>query len=249
MHTGLDLDQLRGDADSLAKLAHRASEHIAHAQLAADPFHIDGAAPVGEARIAGDHKQPADAGQAGDDVLDHSVSEIFLLGVGAQVVKRQHCDRWPVGYRRRYRCRRGGPTAQQAIDAHRASNVLNLIFAQILERDVKLIADLVAHDPTHTDSTRLCQGFEAGGEVDAAAVNVALVDYDIAKVNADAELDAPLSWDVSIALGHSALHLDRAAHRIDDTGKLHQRAVAGGFDEAATVLLDPWVDQFALQCL
>jgi hypothetical protein len=51
---------------------------------------------------------------------------------------------------------------------------------------------LVAHDPTHTDSARLGQGFAAGSEVYAVAVNVAFVDYDIAKVDADAELDAPL---------------------------------------------------------
>ena len=61
MRAGFGLDQLRGDADPAAALAHRAFEHIAHAQFAPDLLHIDGLALVGEARIAGDHEQPADA--------------------------------------------------------------------------------------------------------------------------------------------------------------------------------------------
>ena len=35
-----------------------------------------------------------------------------------------------------------------------------------------------------------------------------------------------------------ALHRDRAAHRIDDAGKLDQQAVAGGLDDAAPVFRD-----------
>ena len=49
---GLGLDELRGDADTITGLAHAAFEHIAHAELAPDLLHLDGLAPVGEARIA-----------------------------------------------------------------------------------------------------------------------------------------------------------------------------------------------------
>jgi hypothetical protein len=41
--------------------------------------------------------------------------------------------------------------------------------------------------------------------------------------------------------------IDRAAHRIDDAGKLHQQAVAGGLDDAAPVLGDLRLDQLAAQ--
>jgi hypothetical protein len=75
------------------------------------------------------------------------------------------------------------------------------------------------------------------------------MDDNIAEIDADAELDAPFGRNVSVPLCQVALHRDRAAHRIDDTGKLDQRAIAGGFDKAAAMLLDLWVDQFALQCL
>ena len=41
MLAGLGLDQLRGDADSVPGFAQAAFEHIAHAELMPDLFHID----------------------------------------------------------------------------------------------------------------------------------------------------------------------------------------------------------------
>ena len=76
MRAGHGIDQLAGDPHPAAGLAHAALEHVAHAELAADLLHVDGAALVGEARIAGDHEQPAEARQRRDDVLDHAVGEI-----------------------------------------------------------------------------------------------------------------------------------------------------------------------------
>jgi hypothetical protein len=40
------------------------------------------------------------------------------------------------------------------------------------------------------------------------------------------------------AVDHPTLHLGGTAHRIDDARKLHEQAAAGGFDDAAAVLLD-----------
>ena len=52
-----------------------------------------------------------------------------------------------------------------------------------------------------------------------------------------------------VSLGHCLLHRDRAAHRIDDAGKLHQQAVAGGLDDAAVVLGDLRIEELAAQRL
>ena len=52
-----------------------------------------------------------------------------------------------------------------------------------------------------------------------------------------------------VAQRHLALHLDRAAHRVDDAGELDQQAVAGGLDDAAAMLGDLGVDQFAAERL
>ena len=50
---------------------------------------------------------------------------------------------------------------------------------------------------------------------------------------------------LGVALGHAALDLDRAAHRVDDAGELDQQAVAGDLDDAAAMLRDLGVDELA----
>jgi len=46
------------------------------------------------------------------------------------------------------------------------------------------------------------------------------------------------SGTLGVAQRHLALHLDRAAHRVDDAGELDEQPVAGGFDDAPAMLLD-----------
>src|SRR5262249_48661641 len=87
------IDQLSRDAHALSVLAHAAFEHITNAKLPTNLFYIDRTALVAKARIARDHKQPADATQRRDDVLDDSVREIVLSRVVAHVLERQDGDR------------------------------------------------------------------------------------------------------------------------------------------------------------
>src|SRR5215472_17418136 len=126
MRTGLCINQLRHDSHLRACLANRTLEQIANSQFAPDLFHIDRMALVGEARIAGDDKEPRDPGQRGDDLLDHSVDKIFLLRVTAHVLERQHRDRWLVweGYGLSGTGYFVAFAGSNAIDAHRPSNVL-----------------------------------------------------------------------------------------------------------------------------
>ncbi len=143
-------------------------------------------------------------------------------------MERQNRDRRLVGkgkhrYRRGARRRLGGarPFAEQdAVGAHRPCDVLDLLLAPVLECKVELVANLVAHDPADADATRLGQRFEAGGDVDAVAEDVAFIDDDVADIDADAELDAPIGRYANVAVGHLALNVDRAAHRVDDAGEL-----------------------------
>ena len=114
----------------------------------------------------------------------------------------------------------------------------------VVECDIELVADMVVHRPRHADAAGLGQGFEPRRDVDPVAVDVVVVDDDVAEIDADAELQPPLRLDVGVALGHPALHLDSKAHRVDDAGELDQHAVAGGLDDAAAVLGDLGVAQF-----
>ena len=92
MRASCGVDQLSGDTDAARGLSDAALEDVAHAEFAADLLHVDRPALVGEARVAGDDEDPLDARQAGDDVFDHAVGEVVLLGVATQVGEGQYCD-------------------------------------------------------------------------------------------------------------------------------------------------------------
>ena len=70
-------------------------------------------------------------------------------------------------------------------------------------------------------------------DVDAVAEDVAVLDDDVADVDADTELDAMVRRQRGIAFGHRRLHLGRATQRVDNAGELDQQAVAGRLDDAA----------------
>ena len=85
MRAGHRVDQLPGDPQPVPALAHGAFEHIAHAKLTPDLLHIDRLTLVRKTRIAGEYKEPADAAERGDDLLDHAIDEIFLLRIAGEI--------------------------------------------------------------------------------------------------------------------------------------------------------------------
>jgi hypothetical protein len=64
-------------------------------------------------------------------------------------------------------------------------------------------------------------------------------------MNADAELDALVWGNLSVALDHRPLDFDGAVHSIDDAAEVNDGAVAGALDDAAMMHGDGWVDQIA----
>src|SRR5262249_39430839 len=57
--------------------------------------------------------------------------------------------------------------------------------------------------------------------------------------------DTAFGRDIGVADRHFALHIDRAAHRIDDAGKFDEQPVARGLDDAAAMFLDLGVAELA----
>jgi len=141
-------------------------------------------------------------------------------------LERQDGDRRLVGQRQWRRLRRGGRRGgcggadADAMGVHRPGDVLDLLLAHVLEREGELVAYLVAHHAADADAAGLRQGFESSGDVDAVAEDVAPIDDDVAKIDPDAELDARCGRHLGIAFGQLALNADRAAHGVDDAGKL-----------------------------
>ena len=64
-------------------------------------------------------------------------------------------------------------------------------------------------------------------------------------MDADAEFDPAVLRHACIALDHGVLHLNRAAHRVDDAAELDDEAVAGALDDAPVMHGDGRVDQIA----
>jgi hypothetical protein len=64
-------------------------------------------------------------------------------------------------------------------------------------------------------------------------------------VNPDAELDAFLGRQAGVALDEAVLHLDRAAHGVDDAAELDDRAVARTLDDAPVMGSYRRVDEIA----
>src|SRR5215469_5319034 len=129
--------------------------------------------------------------------------------------------------------------------AHPPGDVFKLLLAEVIEGVIELIAHFIAHHPAEADPTGLGQTLQSGGQIYPVAVDVGVLDDDIALVDADPELDPLLRWNGSVALHHPALHLDSTSDRIDNAGKFDQQAVAGGLDDATAVLFDFRIDQLA----
>ena len=97
-----------------------------------------------------------------------------------------------------------------------------------------------------TDGAGLGNAFQSRGDIDAIAhqIAVALLDH-VAEMDADAELDAALGRKAGVALDHTVLHLDGAAHGVDYAAELNDGSIAGALDHAAIVDGDYRVNQIA----
>ena len=73
------IDQLHVNPDLVINPPHAAFEDITDAELAADPFHVDGLALVRKGGIASDHKATGNPRQIGRQILSDPVREILLL--------------------------------------------------------------------------------------------------------------------------------------------------------------------------
>ena len=97
--------------------------------------------------------------------------------------------------------------------------------------------DLVVHDAGDADPARLGDPLQPRGDVDAVAVNVAVFDDHITRVDADAELDARVLGGGIVACCHPPLHCDGAGDRFDDTREFNQDSIAGGLYDASLGLI------------
>ena len=136
----------------------------------------------------------------------------------------------------------------ERIDPDRLGDVLELGRAQIAHGKIEPRLHLPIGVLGKTDGAGLGDAFQSRGDIDAVAhqIAVALLDH-VAEMDADAELDAALGRKAGVALDHTVLHLDGAAHGIDHAAELNDGSVAGALDHAPIMDGDGRVDQIAAQ--
>ena len=168
-----------------------------------------------------------------DDFFDHSVCKVFLLGIAAHVLERQHRDGRFVGERQSLRaldrrlCRRCRRTARihpQPPRSHRFNNILQVLRTHILKGEIDLPADLPLCVIRDANATRLRNPFKASSDFDAVAKYIVVIDDDVTDVDADAKFDPLDLRHRSILRSHTALN--GAAYRIYDTAELSEHAIA-----------------------
>ena len=96
MRVGSHLDQLRGNAHPLARLAHAAFENGRYVQLLRHRRDVDLRALEAERRGARGDPQAANLREHVEQLFRKAVGEIFVFLVAAHVHEGQHGDRWHV---------------------------------------------------------------------------------------------------------------------------------------------------------
>src|SRR5215471_1999866 len=145
---------------------------------------------------------------------------------------------------RRHRDPRPG-LGTQGIDPHWPGDVLDLPLAKILEGVIELVPHLVPNDPADTDPAGFGQPLQPGRDIHTVAEDIMFLSDHVAEIDPDTEPDPALLRHLGLAQSHSPLHLHSTTDGIHHTRKFRQEAVAGVLHDAASMLLDLRIDQFA----
>jgi hypothetical protein len=136
------IDQLSGDADTLADLAYAPLKNEVHAEFGGHLLHLYGLALVSEGRIARDDVEVRYFGEVRDDVLGDAVRKVLLLSIAAHIGEWQHGDELLLLF---LGCGQSGlvhfqwqrPPWGDRINSDRLLDVLEPVLTTILERQIE----------------------------------------------------------------------------------------------------------------
>src|SRR2546423_12383168 len=104
----------------------------------------------------------------------------------------------------------------------RIGDVLQPLLAEIDELGCDRSPHMAPGVGGDADAAGRREPFETRGDIDAVAIDVVWRHDDVAEIDADAELDAAVRRQPGIARANDPLHIQRAAHRGDDTAELDE---------------------------
>src|ERR1700692_1205817 len=99
MTTGVRIDQLCGDPDARARLAHTAFDNVTGTKPLPNRSEIIALALELKRRSAAYHFEAGYLCEQIENLVRHAIREIFLISLLAHISEWQHCDRL-VGYGR-----------------------------------------------------------------------------------------------------------------------------------------------------
>ena len=143
---------------------------------------------------------------------------------------------------------RSGGRHAHCVGPHRLSDVLDALAATRAVFEVELVPDLIVDGLRNAHCAGFGQRFEPGGDVDAVSEDIVAVDDHVAKIDADPQFETPFRRKRIVERARGLLHLDSAAERVDDAGKIRQQAVARRADDTPAMCGDQRIDgvsQFA----
>jgi hypothetical protein len=89
MRAGLGIYELDVDAQPITGALNAALQYVAHVQITPDRLQIDVFSLVAEGSVASDHERTGDAREIGGQALCHTIDEIVLFRVAAEIRERQ----------------------------------------------------------------------------------------------------------------------------------------------------------------
>ncbi len=123
-------------------------------------------------------------------------------------------------------------------------NVLQRLFAGVIERGVEPILHILMNAPRNGDPTGLRDFLKARSDIHPIAVDILAFNDDVSQIDADAERDALVFIDPVIAFSHTLLNFNYALCGIYHGRKFQQQAIAHGLDDAPAMFRNPGIDQF-----
>jgi hypothetical protein len=134
---------------------------------------------------------------------------------------------------------RGAGIGLDAVGAHRPLDVLEAQDAERREAAVELALKVVVGGARDDHGAGIGDAFEAGGDVDPVAVEVAVLLADhVAEIDTNAEANPLFLGRLRLVFCQGLLDRHRRGHRVNDARELAQHAVAGELDDPTLVLGD-----------
>src|ERR1700733_1205659 len=134
-------------------------------------------------------------------------------------------------------------TEVHRIDFDGLRDVLEVPKPQLLAGKREFFEQVIMCLARNANSARFGYTLKPCGDVHAIAVNIVIIDDDVAEVYANPKFDPLIDTYPGVPLAHAALHFNGASYRVNHRRELDQHAVPGRLDDTASMFFDFRIDQ------